>query len=218
MIAVEHLGLRVGQFSLEDISFAVPTGQHGILMGRTGSGKTTLLEALCGLKPVSRGRVLLDGVDVTQRKPGDRGIGYVPQDGALFPSMTVAEHLAFSLVVRRWPADRTQGRIQELAAILGLDALLHRLPAGLSGGESQRVALGRALASQPAVLCLDEPLSALDEESREEMCTVLKTIRSRTGVTILHVTHSQAEAQRLADCRFHLRQGAVTQAAANASP
>lgn len=210
MIAIENVAVRAGGFALRGISFAVPTGQHGILMGRTGSGKTTLLEALCGLKSITEGRVLLDGHDVTHRKPADRGIGYVPQDGALFPSMTVAEHLAFALVVRKWSADAMHRRVQELAGLLGLESLLSRRPAGLSGGESQRVALGRALACQPAVLCLDEPLSALDEESREEMCAVLRTIRTRTGVTILHVTHSQTEAKRLADCLFQLRDGTVS--------
>jgi ABC-type sugar transport system ATPase subunit len=211
MITVEQLCVRAGAFALENLSFSLPSGRHGMLMGRTGSGKTTLLEALCGLKPVTAGRIRLLDEDVTHLKPAARGIGYVPQDGALFPSMTVAEHLAFALVVRRWRAEEVRQRVAELAALLGLERLLTRRPPGLSGGESQRVALGRALACRPTVLCLDEPLSALDDESREELCAVLQTIRARTGVTILHVTHNQAEARRLGDCHFLLRDGRLLQ-------
>jgi ABC-type sugar transport system ATPase subunit len=212
MISVENLSVQAGAFSLAGVTFSIPTGSHGILMGRTGSGKTTLLEAVCGLKPVARGAIRLDARDVTALKPGARGIGYVPQDGALFPSMTVADHLGFALVVRRWRPDAIRARVEEMTALLGLGALLSRRPAGLSGGEAQRVALGRALSCHPSVLCLDEPLSALDDETREEMCVVLETVRRRTGVTVLHVTHSRAEAQRLGDCVFHLRDGVVREA------
>ncbi len=212
MISVDNVSVQAGSFALSGVTFSIPTGSHGILMGRTGSGKTTLLEAVCGLKPVTRGTIRLDGRDVTSLKPGGRGIGYVPQDGALFPSMTVAEHLGFALVVRRWKAAAIRERVQEVSALLGLGPLLARRPAGLSGGEAQRVALGRALACHPSVLCLDEPLSALDDETREEMCAVLETVRRRTGVTVLHVTHSRAEARRLGDCIFQLRDGVVGEA------
>ncbi len=209
MIEVENVAVRSGRFSLRDISFAVPTGQHGFLMGRTGSGKTTLLEAICGLKPVTAGRIRLRGEDVTQLRPAVRGIGYVPQDGALFSRMTVRDHLAFALTIRRWPRAAIDQRVSELAALLGLEALLPRTPEGLSGGEAQRIALGRALACHPHVLCLDEPLSALDDETRAEMCDLLRSVRARTGVTILHVTHSLADARKLADRVFTLRDGRV---------
>src|SRR5919201_5691867 len=168
MIAVENLTVRAGAFALEGVSFALDTGQYGVLMGRTGCGKTTLLEAVCGLKPVRGGRVRLLGRDVTDLPPADRGVGYVPQDLALFPTMTVREHLGFALEVRRWdPAEATR-RVEELSAMLGLGPLLGRRPQGLSGGEAQRVALGRALSFRPRVLLLDEPLSALDDETRQE--------------------------------------------------
>ncbi len=199
MISVKQLSIQVGSFSLNEISFEVPTGEYAVLMGKTGSGKTTLLESVCGLKPIKSGHIVLMDVDVTNKKPAERGIGYVPQDGALFTTMTVRDHLAFALRLRKWPAKLIEQRITELAELLGIAYLLNRLPQGLSGGERQRVALGRALSYQPGILCMDEPLSALDEDSREEMCALLKTVQSHTGVTVLHVTHSKTEAVQLAD-------------------
>lgn len=199
MIAVENLSIRAGNFALDGLSFQVASGAYAVLMGKTGCGKTTILEAICGLRSIRSGRILLLDRDVTRLTPAERGIGYVPQDLALFRTMTVAEHLAFPLVIRRWPRRQVEQRVTELACFLGIEPLLDRKPVGLSGGESQRVALGRALAFQPRVLLLDEPLSALDEETRLEMCNLLGEIRKKTGVTFLHVTHNAAEARRLAD-------------------
>lgn len=209
MIALENVTVRAGTFRLTGVQLYVPAGGHAALMGRTGSGKTTLLEAICGLKPVDEGRIRLHGQDVTRWKPAERGVGYVPQDRALFPTLTVEEHLAFALVIRKWKRAAIDQRVAELAELLGLEKLLGRRPLGLSGGESQRVALGRALSFQPPVLLLDEPLSALDEETREEMCALLQSIRERTGVTTLHVTHNLREAHRLADVVFLLRDGGI---------
>jgi ABC-type sugar transport system ATPase subunit len=213
VIAVEGLTVRQGAFALTGVTFTVPAGQYGVLMGRTGCGKTTLLEAICGLRRVAAGRVLLHGRDVTRLKPAERGVGYVPQDRALFATMTVYEHLAFALEIRRWPRAAVEARVRELAALLGVEHLLGRRPHGLSGGEAQRVALGRALAMRPAVLLLDEPLSALDEETREGMIDLLRAVRARAGVTVLHITHSRGEAQRLADRVLVLADGAVREAA-----
>jgi len=209
MITVEHLSIRQGAFRLDDVSFVVPAGQYAVLMGRTGSGKTTVLEALAGLRRIRSGRVLLAGRDVTREKPGARNIGYVPQDGALFSSMTVRANLGFALSVRRWPREKIETRVRELADLLGVASLLERRASGLSGGEAQRVALGRALAAHPPVLLLDEPLSALDEDTRNEMYALLKSVRARTGVTALHVTHSPTDADRLADVVFRLRDGKI---------
>jgi ABC-type sugar transport system ATPase subunit len=211
MIAVENLTVRAGAFALEGISFALAAGEYGVLMGKTGSGKTTLLEAICGLKPVAAGAVKLVGRDVTHLTPAERGVGYVPQDRALFPSMTVWDHLAFALAVRKWPPGRIAERVGELAELLGLGRLLDRRPQGLSGGEQQRVALGRALSFAPPVLLLDEPLSALDDDTREELCGLLRSVRDRTGVTTLHITHHQGEATRLADRLFLLQNGRVVE-------
>ena len=209
MIAVENLALRAGAFALDGVTFRVETGQYAVLMGKTGSGKTTLLEAVAGLKPVRAGRVLLMGHDVTGLKAAERGVGYLPQDLALFPTMTVREHLAFALVIRNWDAAAVDRRVAELADLLGLERLLERGTQGLSGGEAQRVALGRALSFRPRVLLLDEPLSALDDETRQEMYALLRSVQRQTGVTALHVTHNLGEAKALADRLFVIQGGRV---------
>jgi molybdate/tungstate transport system ATP-binding protein len=211
MIAVENLSVRAGAFRLDGVSFAAAAGEYAVLMGKTGSGKTTLLEAICGLRPVRAGRVLLLGRDVTRLRPADRGVGYVPQDLALFPTLKVRDHLAFALDVRGRGRDVIARRVGELSELLGLGGLLDRRPQGLSGGEAQRVALGRALAFGPRVLLLDEPLSALDDETRAEMYTLLRSVQRLTGVTALHVTHSLAEAKALADRILLLKDGAVAE-------
>lgn len=212
MIAVESLCVRLGTFALNDISFTIPTGDYGIFMGRTGCGKTTLLETICGLRPIKSGTVTLMGRDVTQLKPSERNIGFVPQEGALFRTMTVRKHLAFALEVRAWPKDRIEARVDELAGLLGITSLLDRTPNGLSGGEGQRVALGRALSFKPPILCLDEPLSALDFDTRLEMCELLEEVKRATGVTVLHITHDRNEAERLADVVFQISGGQVSAA------
>ena len=209
MIAIEQLTVRVGAFALADISFTVPTGQYAVLMGRTGTGKTTLLEAICGLKAVVAGTIRLNDRDVTRLKPAERGIGYVPQDAALFTTMTVREHLAFALTIRKWPSVEIERRVAELADLLGLTKLLERRPPGLSGGEAQRVALGRALAFRPGILCLDEPLSALDEETKAEMYKLLLSVQQNEQVTALHVTHSREDAEQLADVILQIENGQV---------
>jgi len=209
MISVEDLVVHLGNFSLNGISFEIPTGEYAVMMGKTGSGKTTILDAICGLKPVASGRILLDGADVTPLKPAVRGIGFVPQEGALFTLMTVREQLGFALTIRKEPRKRVHDRVRELSHLLGIEPLLDRIPHGLSGGERQRVALGRALSSCPSFLCLDEPLSALDEETRQEMYTLLKTVQKETGVTTLHITHNKEDVERLADRTLYLRDGRV---------
>src|SRR5262245_31184929 len=207
MITLTNVTIQAGAFSLAGVSFHVPAVGYAALMGKTGSGKTTILEAICGLRPVHDGRIALAQRDVTAWPPARRGLGYVPQDRALFNTMTVAEHLAFALTIRRWDRSMVEARVRELADILGISRLLDRKPRGLSGGEAQRVALGRALAFHPPVLLLDEPLAALDSETREEMCDLLRSVRARTGVTTLHVTHDLGEAQRLCDQLLVLKDG-----------
>jgi ABC-type sugar transport system ATPase subunit len=212
MIAVRELHIVQGQFSLTDVSLTIPRGEYGILMGRTGCGKTTVLESVCGLRSIRGGTIELDGRDVTNLKPAERGIGYVPQDDALFTTMSVRDNLAFALDIRKWPRGDIEERVGELAAMLGIGHLLDRFPKGLSGGEARRVALGRALACHPPTLCLDEPLSALDHDTSIEVCDLLADVKTKLGVTVLHITHDRNEAARLADHLLLLQDGKIQRA------
>lgn len=209
MIDLRGVSICTGGFALSNVNLSIRAGTYAVLMGGTGEGKTTILESICGLRTIAAGKISLSGHDVTQRKPADRGVGYVPQDLGLFPTMTVRGHLEFALRVRRRTAQEINGRVEELARLLGIEHLLDRRPRGLSGGEAQRVALGRALSFQPDVLLLDEPLNALDEATRDRLCELLKSVQKKSGITTLHVTHSRVEAQRLADCLLVIASGRV---------
>jgi ABC-type sugar transport system ATPase subunit len=209
MIELDQVAIRSGAFALDDVSLSVAQGEYAVLMGGTGQGKTTILEAICGLRHVARGRILLDHVDVTRWKPAERGVGYVPQDLALFPSLTVRGHLEFALRLRRWSRNAIRDRVLELAKVLGIEPLLERRIQGLSGGEAQRVALGRALSFRPRVLLLDEPLTALDETTRQRLCELLRTVQRDAGLTTLHVTHTRWEARHLAQRLIVLKGGAL---------
>ncbi|MBC7819195.1 MAG: ATP-binding cassette domain-containing protein [Planctomycetaceae bacterium] len=211
MIELHDITLHSGPFSLTNVSLLIPEGTYAVLMGGTGQGKTTILEAICGLRTVTSGRVLLNGSDITRWKPGDRGVGYVPQDLALFPMMTVRGHLEFALRVRHCSASMMRDRVAELAHVLGIEPLLTRRVTNLSGGEAQRVALGRALSFRPRVLLLDEPLNALDETTRDRLCELLRSIQKQTGLTTLHITHSRVEAHALAEKVFVLEAGRLSE-------
>jgi len=215
MISIEQLSVRAGDFRIEGISFEVPTGEHGVLMGKTGCGKTTILEAICGLKEVMGGKIILMGRDVTNLRAGERGIGFVPQDGALFSTMTVRQQLSFGPKVQGWKKEVISKRVDELAEELRIGDILDRKPYGLSGGERQRVALGRALAVRPKVLCLDEPLSALDEETHEGMVDLIRKVVKEHGITALHITHSRREADLIADREFLLEDGKLVEEKTN---
>jgi ABC-type sugar transport system ATPase subunit len=204
MIAVTELCAGAGRFRLERLTFTIAEGNHAVLMGPSGAGKTTTLEAICGLRRIDSGKVLIAGQDITKLAPAERNIGFVPQDGALFPHLTVRENVAFALVVKGWHRNTRGARVAELAWQLRIEPLLNRSIAGLSGGEKQRVALARALAARPPVLLLDEPLSALDAASRQDLREILQNVRRNDNVTILHVTHDATDADFLATQTIHL--------------
>ena len=208
MISLVQVSIPQGAFALNNISLEVPTGQYGVLMGRTGCGKTTLLEAVCGLRRLGSGRIRLLGRDVTTLRPADRGVGYVPQDLALFSTLTVRDHLAFALVVRRRRGDESTPtwRSWRSCSASGRCWTASRTA---SVAARRSVALGRALALRPQVLLFDEPLSALDDDTRQEMYELLQSVQRAMPVTVLHVTHNRDEASRLGDCFFQLRDGEV---------
>ena len=211
MIQLADLSIRSGPFVLSGINLSIPEGAYAVLMGGTGQGKTTILEAICGLRTVISGRVVLCGTDVTREKPANRGVGYVPQDLGLFPMMTVRGHLEFALKVRRAAAAAIRERVSELAEVLGIHPLLDRSVQNLSGGEAQRVALGRALSFHPRILVLDEPFNALDEATRDRLCELLRSIQKQSGLTTLHVTHSRSEARLVADKLIVLSAGRLAE-------
>lgn len=210
MIRFHQICWSTKSFGINDISFSIETGNYGVLMGKTGAGKTSLLEILCGLRHPDSGSVFIGDRDVTLLEPGQRRIGYVPQDGALFPTLTVEEHLAFAPRVAKATDSQCTSLVHRFAEQLSIQHLLNRRPHGLSGGERQRVALGRALAAQPEALILDEPLSALDDETREGLLPVLKSLSQKDGITVLHITHHRAEARILADQLLTLKNGQIS--------
>jgi ABC-type sugar transport system ATPase subunit len=209
MIRFENISWSAGTFALSGVSFTVPQGSYAVLMGRSGSGKTSLLELLCGLRFPSSGAIWIGDREITNLTPGERGIGYVPQDGALFPTLTVRENIGFALRIRGESGPGSRAAVESLAERLGIAGVLDRKPQHLSGGERQRVALARALAATPTVLVLDEPLSALDEELREDLARLLKEIQRDLKLTTLHVTHHRQEAAQLADHVLRLEHGSV---------
>jgi ABC-type sugar transport system ATPase subunit len=152
---------------------------------------------------------VLDDRDVARLAPAQREIGYVPQDGVLFPTMRVDRQIGFGMEVRNIDRMQRLARVRELAALLEIENLLHRYPRGLSGGEKQRIVLARALSFRPKLLCLDEPLSALDGSTRTRLAELLKTVHQHEGVTVLHITHSIDEGERLGTEHFHLVDGKI---------
>lgn len=198
-----------GGFGLQGVDLAIPDNTYAVLMGSTGCGKTTLLEIICGLRTPRSGRILVDDQDVTHLEPRQRGIGYVPQDLALFPAKRVRDQIAFPLKMRGLSGD--SGIIDQLVSELGIAHLLDRYPETLSGGEKQRVALARALAAQPKVLLLDEPLSALDETTHGTAMELLRSLQARHSLTVLHVTHSPTEASALGQMQLRLREGRIAE-------
>jgi ABC-type Fe3+/spermidine/putrescine transport system ATPase subunit len=199
MIEVRGLGVRVGTFALRDVDLAVAEGEYHVLLGPTGVGKSVLLHTLAGIHRPSAGTVRLAGVDVTRLPPEARGVGFVPQDYALFPHLTVVDNISFGLRMRRLPREAARARVEALAGKMGLRPLLGRRIDGLSGGERQRVALCRALVVEPRVLLLDEPTNAVDPSVRRVLWAELKRLQREVGVTTLHITHLFDEALALAD-------------------
>lgn len=200
-----------GRPALSNVSLTLEPGTTTTLVGASGSGKTTLLRCLAGLLRPDSGTVRFDGEDVTFRPAERRGVGLVFQSYALFPHLTVAGNIAFGLDVRRVGEPERGRRVVELARELGIEALLDRRPSEISGGERQRVALGRALAYSPVLLLLDEPLAALDPNLAETVREALARAIAAVRTTVLLVTHDRSDALRLGDRVVLLREGSIEQ-------
>jgi len=210
MISARSLKYAVGAFNF-DVTLEVRESEYFVLLGMTGSGKTLFLETLCGLRQCAGGSVSINGRDVTCSEPREHHIGYVPQDGALFEHLDVRRNIGFSLEVTGLARAEREAETGKMADLLKITHLLDRRIRGLSGGERQRVALARALVSRPAALILDEPVSALDEYTRQAVCTEMKRLQRALKLPVLHVCHSFEEAKLVADRIGVMHQGRIIQ-------
>jgi molybdopterin-binding protein len=211
MIGVKNLCVDLGDFHLKDINLTVDEGEYFIVLGPTGAGKTVLLESIAGLYPVKSGEIWLRGNEVTRLEPEKRNISIVYQDHALFPHLSAAGNILFGLKLQRRPRQELDKILDWLSDLLGIAHLLDRSPDTLSGGERQKVALARALSTKPEVLLLDEPLSALDPETREGVQRELRQLHDQLKVTTIHVTHDFDEAIALGDHIAVLGEGCIKQ-------
>ena len=199
--------------ALDDISFTVNDGEFFVLLGPTGAGKTTTLRAIAGLEKIEKGNILFDEEDVTHAQPAARDTAFVFQQYSLYPHYKVYDNLAFPLrsPLRKVPEDEIKEKITKIAEMLKISGKLNNKATELSGGEMQRVAIGRALVRDPSIYLMDEPLSSLDAKLRESLRVELKNIQLNLGSTILYVTHDQAEATTMADQIGVLENGKIAQ-------
>ena len=197
-IFIDHFSVRRGTFTLQPVTLNIEAGEIFALLGRTGSGKTVLLEAASGMFPGDEGAIYYDGTDIAKIPPERRRIGFVTQDHGLFPHMKVADNIAYGLKMQGATKKEQTEKTEELMEMLSITKIRDQYPGTLSGGESQRTALARALAVNPQTLLLDEPFSALDWATQQVLYEELLTIHRRFHCTIFFVTHNFNEARRLA--------------------
>jgi len=200
-----------GTVAVEDFSLAAERGEFVSFLGPSGCGKTTTLRMIAGFEAPTGGSITLDGREITDRAPNQRNVGMVFQSYALFPNMTVGQNIGFGLSIRKQPKDAITKRVAELLELVHLPDKGDRYPYQLSGGQQQRIALARALAIEPAVLLLDEPLSALDAKIRVALRQEIRSIQRQLGITTVYVTHDQEEALSLSDRVVVMSEGRIEQ-------
>ena len=211
-ISIENVRKNFGAVEvIKGVSFEVADGQFSVLVGPSGCGKSTLLRMIAGLECVTEGDIKIDGKRINDVPPHQRGIAMVFQSYALYPHMTVAENIGFSLDLKKVPKAKIRRQVGQVAELLQLSELLDRRPSALSGGQRQRVAIGRAIIKQPRVILFDEPLSNLDASLRVQMRAELQRLHQELKPTIVYVTHDQVEAMTMADTIVVLNQGNVAQ-------
>ncbi len=211
-IALDQVSKSFGtSHAVDHVSFAVEHGTFLVLLGPSGCGKSTTLRMIAGLEPVSSGRIMIGGRDVTNEPSAKRGIAMVFQNYALFPHMSVRENILFGLSVRKVAAAEQEKRLNRAVELLALGPYLARKPGQLSGGQQQRVALGRAIVAEAPVCLMDEPLSNLDAKLRAEMRREIRALQRRIGMTMIYVTHDQIEAMTMADRIVLMNGGRIEQ-------
>jgi putative spermidine/putrescine transport system ATP-binding protein len=199
-VRFEGVSKRYGETTvLHPLDLTVKRGEFLTLLGPSGSGKSTILNIVSGATPPSTGRVFLDGEDVTNKPPRERGLGMVFQNYALMPHMTVFENVAFPLKVRNWKQDRLRAQVMATLEKVGLSGFAQRKPKELSGGQQQRVSIARCLVYSPSIILMDEPLGALDKKLRDQLQGEIKSLHRDIGTTLIYVTHDQEEALNLSD-------------------
>lgn len=211
-LEVRDLCLDVGDFELSGIGLKAEKGDYLALIGPTGSGKSLLLETIIGFYGPEKGRIILEGKDITNFPPDMRQISIVYQDHVLFPHMDIFENIAYALRKKLRDKKQIEAEVKQIAGVLGIGELLHRKPATLSGGEKQRAAIARSLVVRPKLLLLDEPFSALDARTKEKLREMLKKAISEYSTTVLHVTHDFEDVWALANRVVVIRKGEVMQA------
>ncbi|MFC2020776.1 ATP-binding cassette domain-containing protein [Chloroflexota bacterium] len=211
MLEVKDLCVQLGNFSLKNVSLDVNDGEYFVLLGPTGSGKTVLLESIAGLNAVSSGQVWINGRDVTNLNLEQRSIGFAYQDYALYRHLSVRDNISFGLMWKNRKPKEIARAVDRAIELLGLSDLLEKRPWSLSGGESQKIALARAIAIKPDLLLLDEPLSAVDSETKEDYEEELKELHNRLKLTTIHVTHNFEEAVALGDRIAVIMDGQIIQ-------
>jgi multiple sugar transport system ATP-binding protein len=211
-IVIRNLRKEFGDFvAVKDSSFIIGDGEFFMLLGPSGCGKTTTLRMIAGLELPTSGEILIDGEDVSQRPASQRDIAFVFQMFALYPHMNVRRNISYPLVSQGLPKAQVVAKVAEVARILGIEPILDRPVGGLSGGDRQRVALGRAIVRNPKAFMMDEPLGALDAEFREHMAEELRALHDRMGATTVYVTHDQLEAMQMGDKIVVMNHGVVEQ-------
>jgi len=211
MLEIKGLSARRQYFSIEDVSLTVQDGEYFVLLGPTGGGKTVLLESIAGIKGITGGQILIDGKDVTSLTAQERKIGFAHQKYTLFRHLPVRGNISYGVQWQNKSQKEIDDAIDRVVELLNLQDLLDRAPYGLSGGESQKICLARAIAEEPDLLILDEPLGSVDAESREITERELKETHKRLGLTTIHVTHDFEEAIALGDRMAVMIGGSVLQ-------
>jgi len=211
MINLCNISKKLGDFKLNNINLRIENNEYFVVLGPTGTGKTVLLELISGMYKPDEGEIWINGINMTSSYPEERNLGFVYQDYMLFPHLDVQENITFALKLKKMAPEKIAEKLEQIVTLLNIKPLLKRYPSTLSGGEQQRTAIARALATEPQILLLDEPLSALDPSSKELFQQELKRIHQQTKITTIHITHDFNEALFLADRMGVMHNGEIVQ-------